>query len=102
MLSHLLLFVAIFHPRCPWLGPLIRQFRTERKAVWLTIDDGPDAERSVQLAEELRARRCVPLSLSSGSAHCSNRKSFARSSQPGTRSPITVRPIPEAACGVSD
>jgi peptidoglycan/xylan/chitin deacetylase (PgdA/CDA1 family) len=57
MLSHLLLFVAVFHPRCPWLGRLVRRFRTEKKAVWLTIDDGPDAERSVQLAEELRARQ---------------------------------------------
>lgn len=55
-LSHALLFVAIFHPRCPWLGPVVRQFRTDRKAVWLTLDDGPDGERTVALAEQLRAR----------------------------------------------
>lgn len=56
MISHALLFVAIFHPRCPWLGPISRRFRTKEKAVWLTIDDGPDGERSRRLARELQAR----------------------------------------------
>lgn len=58
-ISHALLFVAIFHPRCPWLGPVVREFRTDRKALWLTIDDGPDGDRTVQLAGELE-RRGVP------------------------------------------
>jgi peptidoglycan/xylan/chitin deacetylase (PgdA/CDA1 family) len=56
MLSHALLFVAIFHPRCPWLGPVVRGFRTARRAVWLTIDDGPDCDWSIQLSEQLRVR----------------------------------------------
>jgi peptidoglycan-N-acetylglucosamine deacetylase len=55
-LSHALLFIAIFHPRCPWLGPVVRRFGTDRKAVWLTLDDGPDGDRTVQLAEQLRNR----------------------------------------------
>ena len=53
--SHLLLLIAVLHPHCPWLGPVIRSFKTDRRAVWLTIDDGPGAQ-SAQLAEELRAR----------------------------------------------
>ena len=53
---HAALLFAIFHPRCPWLGPVVRRFRTERKALWLTIDDGPDGPQSVALAEALQAR----------------------------------------------
>lgn len=54
--AHALLLVAILHPRCPWLGPVIRSFRTERRAVWLTIDDGPDGAETLRLGEELRTR----------------------------------------------
>jgi len=54
--AHGLLLFAILHPRCPWLGPVIRSFRTDRRAVWLTIDDGPDGAQTVRLAEELQRR----------------------------------------------
>lgn len=53
--AHGLLMFAVFHPRCPWLGAVMRSFKTELRAVWLTIDDGPSAE-SAQLAAELEKR----------------------------------------------
>ncbi len=53
--AHGLLMFAVFHPRCPWLGPVMRSFKTELRAVWLTIDDGPSAE-SAQLVAELEKR----------------------------------------------
>lgn len=56
VLLHAAILFAIFQPRCPWLGPVIRRFRTNRKAVWLTIDDGPN-EHSAALAEALRERK---------------------------------------------
>jgi peptidoglycan-N-acetylglucosamine deacetylase len=56
VIVHALLLVAIFHPRCPWLAPVVCGFRTTRKEVWLTIDDGPDGERSGELAQVLQAR----------------------------------------------
>ena len=54
--AHGLLLLAILHPRCPWLGPVVRSFRTERRAVWLTIDDGPDGAETLRIAGELRRR----------------------------------------------
>jgi peptidoglycan/xylan/chitin deacetylase (PgdA/CDA1 family) len=48
--------LAVLHPRCAWLGPLVSCFRTAKKEVWLTLDDGPDGERTLQLSEQLRAR----------------------------------------------
>jgi peptidoglycan/xylan/chitin deacetylase (PgdA/CDA1 family) len=56
LLCHAGILLAIFHPRCPWLGPLVRSFRTEKKEVWLTIDDGPDGKKSAALAEALHRR----------------------------------------------
>ncbi len=53
--THGLFMVAVFHPRCPWLGPVFRSFKTEQRAVWLTIDDGPDGG-SARLARELEKR----------------------------------------------
>lgn len=54
--AHSLLLIAVLNPRCPWLGPVVRSFRTDRRAVWLTIDDGPDGAQTVRLAEELQRR----------------------------------------------
>ena len=54
--AHGLLLLAILHPRCPWLGPVVRSFRTDRRAVWLTIDDGPDGAETLRLSEDLRRR----------------------------------------------
>ena len=63
-------FIVFFSP-APWLiwqflvptsrgfGPAIRRFRTDRREVWLTIDDGPDpvtTPRVLDLLDEHRAR----------------------------------------------
>lgn len=53
---HLLLLIAVLHPRCAWLGPLVSRFRTAKKEVWLTLDDGPDGERTLRLSQQLSAR----------------------------------------------
>src|SRR5437868_5149387 len=44
VLSHLLIVYATLVPNCQWLGPVITCFETERKEVWLTIDDGPASD----------------------------------------------------------
>ena len=54
VIAHGLLLLAILHPRCPWLGPLVRSFRTEKRVLWLTIDDGPDGAATGRLSEELQ------------------------------------------------
>ena len=56
LIVHGLLFWAIMHPRCQWLGPVIHQFETSRKEVWLTLDDGPDGERTLPLSAQLKER----------------------------------------------
>jgi peptidoglycan-N-acetylglucosamine deacetylase len=53
---HGLLLWGIMHPRCNWLGPLTHSFRPEGKEVWLTLDDGPDGERTRELSHQLKAR----------------------------------------------
>lgn len=40
-LSHTLLLYPTLRPNVQWLGPVVTRFATDRKAVWLTIDDGP-------------------------------------------------------------
>lgn len=40
-LSHALLLYPTLRPNVQWLGPVITRFATDRKEVWLTIDDGP-------------------------------------------------------------
>lgn len=40
-LSHALLLYPTLSPNVQWLGPVVTHFRTDRKEVWLTIDDGP-------------------------------------------------------------
>jgi peptidoglycan/xylan/chitin deacetylase (PgdA/CDA1 family) len=44
VLSHLLIVYATLVPNCQWLGPVITCFETDKKEVWLTIDDGPAAD----------------------------------------------------------
>ena len=56
LVIHGLLFWAIMHPRCQWLGPVIHRFETSRKEVWLTLDDGPDGERTRELSAQLKER----------------------------------------------
>jgi peptidoglycan/xylan/chitin deacetylase (PgdA/CDA1 family) len=40
-LSHALMLYPTLRPNVQWLGPVVTRFATDRKAVWLTIDDGP-------------------------------------------------------------
>lgn len=40
-LSHLLVLYPTLRPNVQWLGPVITRFATERREVWLTLDDGP-------------------------------------------------------------
>jgi peptidoglycan/xylan/chitin deacetylase (PgdA/CDA1 family) len=55
---HMTLLCTLLSPRLPLLGPIATRFRTSRRALWLTIDDGPAGESSAHLAQEL-ARRGV-------------------------------------------
>lgn len=40
-MSHGLLLIATLVPNVQWLGPVMTRFETDRREVWLTIDDGP-------------------------------------------------------------
>lgn len=40
-LSHVLVLYPTLRPNVQWLGPVVTRFTTDRKEVWLTIDDGP-------------------------------------------------------------
>jgi peptidoglycan/xylan/chitin deacetylase (PgdA/CDA1 family) len=53
---HSALAYAMVAPGCGWLGPVVTRFRTAKREAWLTIDDGPDGDRTVALAEQLRLR----------------------------------------------
>lgn len=59
MIGHACLFFAIVVPACGWLGAVATRFHPRGREVWLTIDDGPDGESSLQLADAL-AQRGVP------------------------------------------
>ncbi|MEO8353577.1 MAG: polysaccharide deacetylase family protein [Chthoniobacteraceae bacterium] len=50
---------AVVAPNCDWFGPVVSQFATDQKEVWLTIDDGPAGAETQRLAAELRARGAV-------------------------------------------
>jgi len=39
---------------CRWFGPVVTRFRTQKKAVWLTIDDGPHPEDTPQFLKLLK------------------------------------------------
>lgn len=60
ILIHSCYFYAIVAPGCGWLGPVATRFlpASGKNEVWLTIDDGPAGEASLQLSEEM-ARRGV-------------------------------------------
>lgn len=50
---------ALILPNVGWLGPVVTRFGTERREVWMTIDDGPDLEDTPRVLEVL-ARHGVP------------------------------------------
>ncbi|HET7712962.1 MAG TPA: polysaccharide deacetylase family protein, partial [Thermoanaerobaculia bacterium] len=43
-LSHALLLIGTLVPNVQWFGPVITCFDTDKKEVWLTIDDGPSSD----------------------------------------------------------
>src|SRR5476651_566172 len=49
----LIVFPAI-RANCRWFGPVVTRFRTQKKAVWLTIDDGPHPEDTPQFLKLLK------------------------------------------------
>lgn len=49
----LIVYPAI-RANCRWFGPVVTRFRTEKRAVWLTIDDGPHPEDTPQLLKLLK------------------------------------------------
>jgi peptidoglycan/xylan/chitin deacetylase (PgdA/CDA1 family) len=53
---HGLLLWGVMHPRSTWLGPLTHAFQSEGREVWLTLDDGPDGDRTRELSNQLKLR----------------------------------------------
>src|SRR5476651_2090213 len=49
----LIVYPAI-RANCRWYGRVVTHFRTQKKAVWLTIDDGPHPEDTPQLLKLLK------------------------------------------------
>ncbi len=39
---------------CQWHGPVVTHFTTEKREIWLTIDDGPDPEDTPEMLELLQ------------------------------------------------
>lgn len=48
-LSHVALLYPTLNPHSQWWGPVVRSFATDKKEVWLTIDDGPSASTTPML-----------------------------------------------------
>lgn len=46
----MLLLYPTLKPTSQWFGPVVTHFRTDRKEVWLTIDDGPGEETAAFVA----------------------------------------------------
>lgn len=44
-------------PGCQWFGPVLTRFKTNKKEVWLTIDDGPDLHDTRRILEVLKHYR---------------------------------------------
>ena len=49
----LIVYPAI-RANCRWFGPVVIRFRTHKKIVWLTIDDGPHPEDTPELLKLLK------------------------------------------------
>lgn len=58
-MSHMLVLYAQLKPSAQLLGPVITGFQTDEQEIWLTIDDGPDAEETpvvLDLLDEHQAK----------------------------------------------
>ena len=49
----LIVYPAI-RANCRWFGPVVTRFRTQKKSVWLTIDDGPHPADTPELLKLLK------------------------------------------------
>src|SRR5712671_2830323 len=49
----LIVYPAI-RANCRWFGPVVTRFRTQKKSVWLTIDDGPHPDDTPELLKLLK------------------------------------------------
>lgn len=56
--SHALILAPTLIPNLQWLGPVMTRFETDKKEVWLTIDDGPASDMPALRA--MLAQRGVP------------------------------------------
>src|SRR3954469_13895312 len=52
--SHVLLLTATLVPNCAWWGPVMTQFQTSEREVWLTIDDGPCPAHTLAMLDVLK------------------------------------------------
>lgn len=53
--ADVLIAFHIFAPRAQWMCPVVTHFETAEKEIWLTIDDGPDAEDAPRILDLLDA-----------------------------------------------
>lgn len=53
IILHAALFSLTFIPNGAWFAPIVRRFATDKKEVFLTLDDGPDLERTPRVLELL-------------------------------------------------
>ena len=59
LVTKFLIFYPALRANCRWFGPVVTRFRTQQRAVWLTIDDGPhteDTPKLLKLLEKYNAR----------------------------------------------
>jgi peptidoglycan/xylan/chitin deacetylase (PgdA/CDA1 family) len=49
-----LIFYPAVRANCRWFGPVVTRFRTRKKTLWLTIDDGPHPEDTPKLLALLK------------------------------------------------
>lgn len=52
-ISHVLLLYATLLPNSEWWGPVFSSFATDKREVWLTIDDGPSPGHTLQMLDAL-------------------------------------------------
>jgi peptidoglycan/xylan/chitin deacetylase (PgdA/CDA1 family) len=57
LVCNLTLVYTAVRPNCQWFGPVVTRFRTDKKEVWLTIDDGPHPHDTLGLLDVLRKHR---------------------------------------------
>jgi peptidoglycan/xylan/chitin deacetylase (PgdA/CDA1 family) len=72
-LSHALVLWPTLRPNSQWLGPVITNFESSSKEIWLTIDDGPTADTPA-LLDALNARNVKATFFVKGSLCAQNRE----------------------------